>query len=74
MNSIVRGTTPTIRFTYENVQVSDFVTAYLTIAQRDKTIIEKDISDSYVNSEKNYIEWKLSQEETLLLESSDSKV
>lgn len=71
MNSIVRGTTPTIRFTYNNVQVSDFVAAYLTISQKDEVLIEKDISNSYINSEKNYIEWKLSQEETLLLESGD---
>ena len=64
--SIPRGTTPTIRHTFKRVDVTDVVVAYMTLKQGALTI-EKTLSDAtVVHSETdNYIEWKLTQAETL---------
>lgn len=64
---IVRGTTPTIRFTFIAVDTADIVVAYLTIMQDGATLIEKDLEDADV--QEGYIEWTLSQEETLEMSS-----
>lgn len=63
---IPRGTTPTIRHTFKRVDVSDITVAYMTIKQGSLTI-EKTLSDATVvhNETDNYLEWKLTQAETL---------
>ena len=66
MNEIARGTTPTIRFTFSTVDVSNIVTAYLTLKQNSETIIEKDISSATTGED--YIEWRLAQEDTKTLD------
>lgn len=63
---IPRGTTPTICFHYHTVLVEDIDVAYLTIKQRGTTIIEKDLSQAIIAD--NYLMWRLTQEETLLIE------
>lgn len=63
--SIIRGTTPTIRYTFRVVDPSRIRVAYLTIKQCDNVVIERDIS-TMVTGE-NYVEWQLTQEETLRL-------
>lgn len=63
--SIVRGTTPTIKYTFDVVDPANIVTAYLSIKQRHGTIIEKDISSMVAGED--YVEWTLTQEETLQL-------
>lgn len=63
MESIVRGTTPTIKFTFSSVQVSDIEVAYLVIKIAGKVVVEKDITTAEVGD--NYISWTLEQENSL---------
>lgn len=60
---IVRGTTPTIKFTFNVIDPVDIVAAYLTITGTTK--IEKGISDMTIGE--NYVSWDFSQEETLAM-------
>lgn len=61
---IVRGTTPTIRYTFSTIDVNNIIVAKL-ILEQGNTVIEKDLSDATVGE--TYVEWTLSQEETLML-------
>lgn len=67
MDKIIKGTTPTIKYTFMTIAVSDVTAAYLTITD-GSNIIEKDISTADVTS--TSIGWTLSQAETLSLTSS----
>lgn len=67
MDKIIKGTTPTIKYTFMTIAVSDVTAAYLTITDGSNTI-EKDISTADVTS--TSIGWTLSQAETLSLTSS----
>lgn len=62
---IIKGTTPTIRYTFNTINTEDIAVAFLSIKQNDKTIIEKDLSTATVDE--GTIFWKLTQEETLKL-------
>lgn len=62
---IPRGTTPTIRFAFNTINVADIAVCYLTILQ-GKLKIEKDLSEATVGGG-GYLEWSLTQEETLAL-------
>lgn len=61
---IARGTTPTIKYTFTEVNVTDITIAYLTVHQGSISI-EHDLEDATVGD--GYLEWTLSQEETLAL-------
>ena len=61
---LVRGTTPTIRFTFSKIDVATIAVAYMTIEQKS-IVIEKDLSEATVGEK--YIEWKLTQEDTVRL-------
>ena len=61
MARIIRGTTPTLKYIFKSVQVSDISIAYLTI--KAKTDIEKTLEEATVGT--NYISWTLTQAETL---------
>lgn len=61
--TIIRGTTPTIRFHYKNVHIEDITAAYLTIKQNKEVIVEKDMSEANIGEDS--MSWLLSQEETL---------
>ncbi len=63
MASIIRGTTPTFKYTFKTVDVSKITTAFLSI--KSKTDLEKDLSDAVVGAD--YLAWTLTQEETLSL-------
>lgn len=65
MATIIRGTTPTIKYTFNTVDPTDITVAYLTIKQGDSTVIEKDLSDATVGNK--YIAWMLTQSESLSL-------
>ena len=67
---IVKGTTPRIRFTFSKVTPENITTAFLTIKQSNETIIEKDISEAEVGE--NYLEWELSQNDTLAIDAKQS--
>ena len=62
-NEIIRGTTPTIIYTFDTVNVSDITSACLTIEQSGKIVVEKSLNDATVG-EKTLL-WTLTQTETL---------
>lgn len=62
---IIRGTTPTIVFTFETITPQDIVTAYLVIKQFNRPRITKPLSDADVTE--STIEWTLTQDESLSL-------
>ena len=62
---MTKGTTPTIRYNFSLVNTSDISVAYMTIEQDGQTLIEKDLTTATVGD--GYIEWMLSQTETLSL-------
>lgn len=61
MAAIIRGTTPTLKYKFDNIKVADIEAAYLTIKAGET--IEKDLTSAEVGSD--YIAWKLTQAETL---------
>ena len=67
MDSIIRGTTPTIRFTFQAVNVANITTAYMTVKQLAADVITREIDTAYIDATNNSIEWELTQEETLRL-------
>lgn len=67
---MTRGTTPTIKFT-TSIETSLLHTAYITFAQNKKILFEKTLSDCTL--ETNAIILKLTQEDTLKLQSGISK-
>jgi hypothetical protein len=64
MNEIVRGTTPTISFGLP-FSTGLLSTAFVTVKQRDKTLIEKELSDCQCDG--NILTTQLTQEDTLAL-------
>lgn len=65
MASIIRGTTPLVKFTFSKVQPSEISTAFLVVKQDDRTVFEKALSDAIVGT--NTIAWRLQQADTLKL-------
>lgn len=61
---ITRGTTPSIRFSFNQINVSLISVIYLTIEQ-GSLVIEKDISTATVDPTHKFVEWAFTQEETL---------
>lgn len=69
MNSITRGTTPTIEFTFRKVSARRISKAYFTFIQLNANLkIEKDLSSAMVSDDS--ISWRLTQEETLSLKAA----
>lgn len=67
MTKIVIGTTPAIRYTFKIVDPADFVEAILTIKDsRKQEKLRLTLDDGAVVGT-DYIEWTLTQEETLNL-------
>lgn len=60
---IIRGTTPTIQFTFSQIDPTDIVTAYLVIKQDGVAMITKPLTEATVDG--NAVSFVLSQEETL---------
>ena len=67
MSEIVKGTTPTIQYTFKTVKVEDIAVAMLTIKQGGELLIEKNLAAAVVGAKD--LSWTLSQQETLLMES-----
>lgn len=65
---IIRGTTPTLIFTFDTIDVEDISVAYLLIRQNGNTVIEKTLTDSSIVDGK--LSFSLSQTETLSLSTS----
>lgn len=72
MATIVRGTTPTIRYTFSSVDVNDITVAKLIVKQNGQAVISKELTDGTIGE--NCIDWKLSQEETLSLTREMAKI
>lgn len=71
--SIIRGTTPTIRYTFRVVDPSKIEVAYLTMKQcGGGIVVERDISTMATGT--GYVEWQLTQAETLRLISNNAPV
>lgn len=66
MSDIVRGTTPTIKYTFSTVDLTELESAVLTISQRSVTV-QKTLSAAVVDSEAKTLSWTLTQSETLEL-------
>ena len=69
MAKIIIGTTPTIKYTFFEVNVSDLAVAILTCKQHDCVILEKSLTDATVGDKS--LSWTLSQAETLKLDTKD---
>ena len=71
---LIRGTTPTIRFYFSTLNPNIMQKCILTIRQKDDLIVEKDLTQGRIGTEERcghgvyYVEWVLSQEETLLID------
>lgn len=63
MVEIVKGTTPTLQFTFNSISPSSITTAILTIKCRNTIVLRKELSEATVTSKA--ISWKLTQAETL---------
>ena len=60
-----QGTTPEIRYKFSKILVADITDAYLSVRQDGTKLIEKDLNSAVeINTTNNYIEWRLTQEET----------
>lgn len=64
MIEVIRGTTPTVKYKFNIVDVDDIVAASLTLEQCD-FVIDKPLSDA--TKEDGYLVWRLEQSETLSL-------
>lgn len=62
---IVRGTTPTIEYSFSTIEIAEIGKAVLTIKQLDEIVIERDLESSEVIDDK--LTWSLTQEESLRL-------
>ena len=66
MEQIIRGTTPTVKFTFATVDVTTISVAFMSIVASDGTILlTKDITTAEVGED--YLAWTLTQTETLIL-------
>ena len=74
MASIIEGTTPTIIYKFKHIEVSDLVVAILTIKKGDSVILMKELPDATVDTEKNRIGWKLTQQESLSIGEGSRKL
>lgn len=72
MSEIVRGTTPTIRYTFSTVDPADISNAVLTIAQRGTARITKTLAAATVGE--GTLSWTLTQAETLSLSKTDAEI
>lgn len=69
---IIRGTTPTISFTFSDVDITDIDSANMYVKQTGQIVISKSIEDATIGEDG--LSFTLSQEDTLLLTSKTSAV
>ena len=70
-STIIKGTTPTIKFTFSTIDGTEINNAYLTIRQGDTEVVEKGIDTA--TRVTDYISWQLTQEESLKLSTGKAK-
>lgn len=72
MISIIQGTTPTIKYTFNIVNPSDIVKAVLTIKSCGVITVTKTLEDATVGE--TDISWTLTQEDTLTLATGKARM
>lgn len=60
---IIRGTTPTIIYTFQTVDPAEITTAYLTVKKGGAIVLEKDLSGASVGEKT--LAWTFTQADTL---------
>lgn len=63
MIEIIKGTTPTIKYTYTNINPSTFTVALLTVKRNNTVLVERDLTTATIDG--MTIAWTLTQAETL---------
>lgn len=63
--AIIRGTTPTVRFTFGSVNPAQITDAYLVLKQQGQEVIRVEMEDAIVGE--HTLSWVLTQEQTLAL-------
>ena len=72
MTEIVIGTTPTITYTFTDINTSEIDTAIFTIKKQSNIVLEKDLTTATI---KDYsISWTLSQEDTLSIGAGNAEL
>ena len=66
-----RGTTPLHKF-YVDADLSDLDVLYITYEQNGSVVLEKELEDVEVNVEEKMISTRLSQDETLLFDTTSN--
>ena len=72
MANVIRGTTPTIEYTFNTVNVAQISKAFLTVKENGVVIINKDINDAVVGTKT--LSFELSQADTLKMTFPECKV
>jgi hypothetical protein len=62
---IIQGTTPTVSFTFTDIDVNELTVCYLTMTQ-DNLVIEKTLEEAEIGE--NVLTWRLTQAETLSID------
>ena len=62
-DNIIRGTTPTIKYTFDTVDPANVIVACLTVEQGGEVTIERGLAAALVGE--NSLSWVLTQEDTL---------
>lgn len=68
MDSIIKGTTPTIKWKFSTVDVANIAAAYF-VMKSDEHSIEKTLASAAIAD--NALSWTLTQQETLAMEQHD---
>lgn len=61
--NIIKGTTPTLVYTFNTVRIQDITTAVLTVKRSGEIKVERDLTTATVGNDK--LSWTLTQAETL---------
>lgn len=63
MIEIIKGTTPTINYSFSNINPSTFTVALLTVKRNNAVLVERDLTTATIDG--MTIVWTLTQAETL---------
>lgn len=72
MAQIIRGTTPTLQYTFNTVTVANIAAAYLTIKQNNQILLQKDLTAATVGAKT--LSWTLTQQDTLTIAAGQMSV
>jgi len=64
--NIIKGTTPTLVYTFNTVRIQDITTAVLTVKRSGEIKVERDLTTATVGNDK--LSWTLTQAETLAVD------